>query len=1111
METKRSGILLLSLFCGYSLMSATVVKDDGKLTIDVPQAEDYTLSADDALKLKDGLDLYKTGVGRLIISTDLKSESWDGEIVVEAGYLRTTLNGALGGVAKGTVIKEGATLEIEDNSLSYAKIHTGEHFAIGGEGVGKCGAVYAIKGKNPDSGKSISTNMMFGDSIVTLTSDTIVGYAGDDASINGSCGFRGATVDMGGYTLTFKKGANHGFFGGEIKNPGRINVEAGIKLTLENEINLGDHPDKTLYLGKNATLVVQNLGKDADNLKKPGWRIETEAEATLKMQGDVNCSWYGPIHLGGALSFTGRMKEYFFRGAISGPGSIAVSSPDDNPALPVCIFDNKTATPNSYEGAFTLSKGSISFTGLSGIPSLAEGGFSASRGTSVSMQAVESDTISDEKLFGIWKTVSLNAPQPPSNPLSSSDYDHKRADFKFELGLGRDYSFAKNIDENITVYHGGENETLTIASQIGALPNFVNSAGTLKFAGAGTQRASWIDLRGGTVEVAAGTELNLSSNAYVCAPFPGVARLKIAGRYSNADAKGATRLARNLAIAAKCGRGVMEIEEGAEVEERFASSGSAANTCAPNGWGDDEKFNYAHPKSMASYYQRGGIYRTTTGNENYLGNYFGFYYSLEGGLLHFRSTSRMAYCSAATATIHQRAGICYIDNCSFDSTGVGRFAHHYISGGTLAMTNGEYALVRQDSEGRSLSFNQGYGALAVLTVEGENSLCDMHIIDEHLSWRSSLNLAAQHYSRGQVNLLSGGVLRANGIYKKINAQVNTVSGKAVNEDMVGNVADVAFDGGVMQLTCRNKNATQKIFRNFIGEDDHVRVYGGGAAIDTNGKNWTLGAPLEAPEGNGVEAIALPDGIANAAAWEFTASPTVEITDPTGVGTGATAVAVFDTVNGKVTGIKITNRGNNYASALATISRGGHTNSWTVAATVSPNVSGGFEKRGAGTLIVDKVCTYTGPTKVSGGVLKLDADGAIDSSSCVVLAGGTLDVNAKAFDVPVAGGAGSVVGTDALTLSASIGFDARQLVAGGALSFEGPITVPAGAVVDIDNLEELEQTKKGRFRLISATGGYRGKLPELSAELTEKGWWLELSADGKHLYVYRSSGLWLICR
>ncbi|MBR2982848.1 MAG: hypothetical protein IKC80_06420, partial [Kiritimatiellae bacterium] len=373
--------------------------------------------------------------------------------------------------------------------------------------------------------------------------------------------------------------------------------------------------------------------------------------------------------------------------------------------------------------------------------------------------------------------------------------------------------------------------------------------------------------------------------------------------------------------------------------------------------------------------------------------------------------------------------------------------------------------------------------------------------------------AAQHYSRGQVNLLSGGVLRANGIYKKLNAQVNTVSGKAVNENMVGNVADVAFDGGIMQLTCRNKNADQKIFRNFTGENDHVRVFGGGAAIDTNGKNWTLGAPLEAPEGNGVESIVLPDGIVNAEPWEFTAAPTVEIVDPTGVGTGATAVAVFDTENGKVTGIKITNRGNNYASALATISRGGHTNSWTVAATVSPNVSGGFEKRGAGTLIVDQVCTYTGNTKVAGGTLKLGVDGAINASSGIVLAGGTLDAaNDASFNVPFVGGAGTIVGIEELNMAANTAFDAAQMLEREVMAFAGEVKFPAGATLDIANLAVLESMKRTRFCLISAEGGISGALPSLSSALIQSGWWLELSIDGKRLYARRPfKGVHIICR
>lgn len=1105
MNAKHMSVMLLALIGGYSLTAATVAAGDGRLTIDVPAGENYALSDDDVSALA-GRDLYKTGTGRLIISRSLKDEGWDGEIVVEAGYLRTTLNGALGGVNKGTTIKPGATLEIEDNSASYANIHHEEPFSIGGSGVDGKGAVYATK-----AGGSISTNMMFSKSKVTLTADTVVGYSGSE-SFNGTCGFRNASLDMKGFTLTFKfkKGTKHGLFGGEILNPGRINVDPSLDFTLENEVNLGDKPNNTLFLGSGATLIIQNVGKSPYDIKKPGWRLETEADATLKMQGDNECSWYGPIHLGGVLTFQGRKFNYTFRGPISGPGSINVSSPEDNPALPRCHFDNNTATPSSYTGSFTLTKGTVNFTGLSGIPSLPEGGFSASRGTSVSMSAVESDTITDDKLFGIWKTVSLNAPQPPGNTLSSSDYDHGRADFKFNLALGRDYLFDKTFDEAITVYHGGEDETLTVASRTDSRPNFINYAGTLRFAGEGTQNASWIDLRGGTVEVAAGTALNLSSNAYVCAPFPAVARLKIAGNYSNAVGNGATRLGRNLAIAAKCGRGVMEILEGAEVEERFASSGSAGYTCAPNGWGDDEKFAYAHARSIGSYYQRGGVFRTKTGTENYIGNYIGCYYSLEGGLLHIRSTSRVAYGTLATTVIHQRGGVCLVDNCTFESAGAGRFAHHYISGGTFAITNGEYSLVRPDAEGRS--FKQGHGALAALTIEGPDALCDMHILPEHLSWRTSLNLAAQHYSRGQVNLRSGGVLRSNGICKKLRAAVDKESGADVNEDMIGNVADVAFDGGIMQLTCQLTSSNGKnIFRNFTGENDHVRVFGGGAVIDTNGKDWSLGVPLEAPQGKGVDAIALPDGIINAAAWEFTASPIVEIVDPTGVGTGATAIAIFDTVKGKVTGIKITNRGNNYTSAQATISRGGHTNKWTVAATVSQNVSGGIEKRGSGTLVIDKVCTYTGLTRVSGGTLKLGVDGAIDASSGIVLDGGTLDADSKAFNVPLAGGAGSVVGKSEIAMSADMVFDARLLVSGKSIAVEGKAVFPAGAKVTIVNPEELYDAKKNRFALVSASEGFVGALPALDEKLTKEEWRLRLSHDGKQLYVYRYNGFRLICR
>ena len=291
----------------------------------------------------------------------------------------------------------------------------------------------------------------------------------------------------------------------------------------------------------------------------------------------------------------------------------------------------------------------------------------------------------------------------------------------------------------------------------------------------------------------------------------------------------------------------------------------------------------------------------------------------------------------------------------------------------------------------------------------------------------------------------------------------------------------------------------------------MRVFGGGATIDCGTADWTLGAPLEAPEGNGVESIALPEDIANAVAWEFTAAPTVEIVDPTGVGTGATAVAIFDTVEGKVTGIKVLNRGSNYASAQATISRGGQANKWTVDASVSPNQSGGLTKKGSGMLTVDNVCTYTGATCVAGGTLKIDVDGAVDASSCVVLSGGTLDAGFKSFNVPISGGAGAVIGTESVNMAADMVFDARQMLAGSPISVDGVVNIPDGATVSVRNFDAVGQTSKRKFKIIAATGGIAGNIPSIDVELAKDGWSIVVSPDRKEMFVYKPKGLKIIFR
>jgi autotransporter-associated beta strand protein len=197
--------------------------------------------------------------------------------------------------------------------------------------------------------------------------------------------------------------------------------------------------------------------------------------------------------------------------------------------------------------------------------------------------------------------------------------------------------------------------------------------------------------------------------------------------------------------------------------------------------------------------------------------------------------------------------------------------------------------------------------------------------------------------------------------------------------------------------------------------------------------------------------------------------------------------------------------------LATISRGGHTNSWTVAATVSPNVSGGFEKRGLGTLIVDKVCSYTGITRVSGGTLKLGVDAAIDASSGITLSGGTLDADSKSFNVPVCGGYGNVIGADIVRMTDDMVFDSGHLLSGSSIFVDGVVSIPDGATVSVRDFGAVEHTTKRKFKIIAATGGIAGDIPSIDVELAKDGWSIVVSPDGKEMFVYKPKGLKVIFR
>ena len=145
----------------------------------------------------------------------------------------------------------------------------------------------------------------------------------------------------------------------------------------------------------------------------------------------------------------------------------------------------------------------------------------------------------------------------------------------------------------------------------------------------------------------------------------------------------------------------------------------------------------------------------------------------------------------------------------------------------------------------------------------------------------------------------------------------------------------------------------------------------------------LKTSLEAPVGMGVTAIPMPE---NAVTTGLIAPPYVNIT---GDGTNATAVATFDSKTGTWTGIKITSPGFGYTWAKANIGPG----LYEVDCTVGDVSGGGMRFDITGELHIDVACTYTGPTRVSGGRLWFNG-GSIASREIIVDAGANICVDSN---------------------------------------------------------------------------------------------------------------------
>jgi|GEM_PF-5223261 len=626
--------------------------------------------------------------------------------------------------------------------------------------------------------------------------------------------------------------------------------------------------------------------------------------------------------------------------------------------------------------------------------------------------------------------------------------------FHAKVDLGQECTFSKALTEPALITHAGE-ETLTLTSSALDRSCLMNYGGSITFAGTEPQEVGWIEVRGGDVTVESGTTVNVNSNAFLGAEYPEVARLKLKGKYISDVMGVGIDGGRTFVQCKNTMRGVTEIFDGALVTNAFTAGANNADWVT-------HKFNLiSQVRAMTSFYVYGGEFQANA-SPHFIGNYRNFFCSMESGLVQFCDISEVRaarWCANTYSAVHQTGGVWKLgDGCDYTFGNCGGVAYHYVTNGTTCV-NGSGAsmgLGRFDYENNG----SGEGSISTLTADGPNALIDLPITEGYCTWRASVQFTKQNKGVSIINLNNGGSLVVNRLHRLGSI---TTGDKVVT--FTNSHAYVGFDGGQLKLAydfLSESTPVPEIFVNWRDTDDHIWVFGGGAAIDVVAdKNRTLGAALETPAGNGIASIDLPAEVANLAASDYTGAPLVTIEDSTGV--GASAVALFDTASGKVTGIRVVNRGVGYTAPTVKLVKGGYTNDLVATAHLSANASGGFTKKGAGTLTLDKACSYTGMTAVAEGTLKLDVDNAIGASAVVeVKAGATYDQNGYVSSVPVFG-SGAVKGDATAALNWTV--DASDLVAGSCLAVDGTLTIPADCVVTVEHPELLGQSS---YMLATAT-------------------------------------------
>ena len=411
--------------------------------------------------------------------------------------------------------------------------------------------------------------------------------------------------------------------------------------------------------------------------------------------------------------------------------------------------------------------------------------------------------------------------------------------------------------------------------------------------------------------------------------------------------------------------------------------------------------------------------------------------------------------------------------------------------GYLYITNGVWKTTATTADGYMRLCSGGTGGEGYVTVDGPDAQLLLNGDGANINGAASANYLIR------INVNHGGTLQ----FGQFRLYPNSMLNKAKYEQpCVLNV-----NGGIIKRHPRWSYAAM------FGPDSTNRfsrivVYEEGMTVDTTGKDVVqiAEAPFEGADGTGIMSIDLGAEVKN-----LIGAPRVDVENVDGgTGLAATAVAAWDPEKRILKGVHVTSHGWGYTQGKVkvTLSTGG---AWSKtltgdAITVGPNVSGGFTKRGEGTLSLNATNTWTRWTKVEGGTLKVNANWAIPPDTDLTISGGgILNFNGKTGEVvsvTYGAGGGSIINADNVVLPAIGAFtlDIDEIMAGQSIPFSGDLDLAGKALTLTGDLAKLDTASARRYTLIEVSGGIVSGEPTVVGDLPAP-WQTVVTSNGVRLF------------